>query len=143
MRTSKGLLARAAALVVLVVAFVILLATGWLGAGVRVGLYASGLYRDGGSPHVDPEVFHDPDSMSTAVPAAPSAPVLPPASPAPGSGADAVAERIRALGPIEGDTFGMVVDGATTETLYADRAEDSATPASTLKVLTSLAALEI
>ncbi|MDO5682917.1 MAG: D-alanyl-D-alanine carboxypeptidase/D-alanyl-D-alanine-endopeptidase, partial [Propionibacteriaceae bacterium] len=111
--------------------------------GVRTGLYAVGLYRDGGTPTVDPAVFHHPDARSTALPAAPASPVLNQASPQPGTSAAAVTERIRGLGPLKGDTFGLVIDESTGQTLYADNPDAGAVPASTLKVLTSLAALDV
>jgi D-alanyl-D-alanine carboxypeptidase/D-alanyl-D-alanine-endopeptidase (penicillin-binding protein 4) len=44
---------------------------------------------------------------------------------------------------VTGESFGLIVDESTGATLYADNAEGAAVPASTLKVLTSLAALEV
>ncbi|WP_432558693.1 D-alanyl-D-alanine carboxypeptidase/D-alanyl-D-alanine endopeptidase [Granulicoccus sp. GXG6511] len=141
--TSRGLLLRGTVLIGVVLLLVLGLASGVLWAGTRTGLYALGLYRDGGAPTVDPTVFHRPDARSTVLPAAPSAPVLPDTSPVPGTTADEVAARIAALGPVQGESFGLVIDESTGQTLYADNPEGVAVPASTLKVLTSLAALEV
>lgn len=143
MRRNTALLVRVLGVMALVVVLVLLLAAGVLGSATRAALHATGLYRDGGSPSVAPSVFHQPGGRSTALPAQPSAPVLADASPAPGSQADAVAARIRSVGPVAGSTWGLVVDAATGETLYADRPDGGAIPASTQKVLTSLAALDI
>lgn len=142
-KRSTALLVRTLGIMAVVVVLVLLLAAGVLGSVARAGLYATGLYRDGGTPAVDPTVFHEASGRSTALPAQPSAPVLVDASPEPGSRADAVASRIRDVGPVAGSTWGMVVDAATGETLFADRPDGDAIPASTLKVLTSLAALDI
>lgn len=140
--TSKSLLVRGVALVGVVVLVVLGLVSGVLWGGIKAGLYATGLYRDGGSAQVDPSIFHHPDVLSQALPAAPSDPVLPEASPEPGTTAAAVAGKIAELGPIQGDSFGLVIDERTGETLYAKDPTGVAIPASTQKILTSLAALE-
>lgn len=143
MGDSSNLVRRKGASVAVLLVVTVLLVSGALGAMVRAGLSATGLYRDGGAPRVDSSVFHDPPAVSTALPAQPSSPVLPEAIPQPGTSAAAVGARIGALGPVQGESWSLVVDQATGETLYADRPDGSGVPASTLKVLTSLAALEV
>jgi D-alanyl-D-alanine carboxypeptidase/D-alanyl-D-alanine-endopeptidase (penicillin-binding protein 4) len=122
-----------------VMAVVVVLVVG-LAAGL-VGLLSA--YRDGGAPTVNPTIFDDPAATSTAVPAPPAAPVLLPTRPLPGSLAGEVDEQIRGVGPVQGEVLGTVVDAATSEVLYDQRGDAAGTPASTQKVLTSLAALEL
>lgn len=110
---------------------------------IALVLVMAGLGRDNGSPTVNPTIFDSPAAQSTALPAPPQAPVLPPAEPASGSKAAAVAEQVREVGPVQGEALGMVVDVATNEVLYNQGGDRAGTPASTHKVLTSLAALEI
>lgn len=143
MGDGRSLVLRFGASVAVVLVVLVLLASGAMGAMVRAGLYATGLHGDGGVPRVDSSVFHDPPAVSTALPAQPGSPVLPEAIPRPGTSAAAVGSRIRALGPVQGQSWSLVIDQATGETLYADRPGGSGIPASTLKVLTSLAALEV
>lgn len=141
-KSSRALVAGAVSVIALGVALVLLLATGLLGRATNTVLHATGLYRDGGSATVDSAVFHDPAGRATSLPAQPSEPVLPPASPQPGTSADAVRARIDALEPPQGEVWGMVLDEATGQPVYAQRPDGAGVPASTLKVLTSLAALD-
>lgn len=110
---------------------------------VALVLTMSVLYRDGGAPTVDPTIFDGPDTTFTAVPEPPAAPVLPPVDPVPGSKAASVQERIREVGPVQGQVWGMVMGAASNEVLYSQTGDGAGVPASTQKVLTSLAALDL
>lgn len=139
----SSLIARWMVLIVVVGLVVLGAVTGISSRIANAGINASGLNPEPGAPTVDPTVFDDPAATSTAIPARPTHPVLPEASPLPGSTADAVARQLRNVGPVQGEVWGMVVDAASGQTLYADRPDGVAVPASTQKILTSLAALDI
>lgn len=110
---------------------------------VALSLTVAGLGRDKGAPTVNPTIFDSPAAQSTALPPPSGTPVLPPAGPAPGSKALAVAQHVRDVGPVQGEVMGMVLDVATGEELYNQAGDRAGVPASTNKVLTSLAALDI
>ncbi|NNG20869.1 D-alanyl-D-alanine carboxypeptidase/D-alanyl-D-alanine-endopeptidase [Naumannella sp. ID2617S] len=138
---SAKLMLRSGLLVLVIVLIVLGLATGLIQSTARRGLYATGLWVDGGASTIDPSIF-DRDDGPAALPPKPAAPVLPESSPQPGSNPARVAERINAVGPVGGRMLGRVVDVASGQELYAREATGAGTPASTLKTLTSLAALE-
>ncbi|GAB3712559.1 D-alanyl-D-alanine carboxypeptidase/D-alanyl-D-alanine-endopeptidase [Mariniluteicoccus flavus] len=127
---------------VVIVLLVIGLATGVLGSLGRRALYATGLWSDSGSSSLDPGKIGG-TRTPTPQPARPTAPVLAAGSREGGTRADAVAERIRALGPRGGQVWGHVVDASTGATLYAANDAGAGVPASTNKVLTCLSALEV
>lgn len=129
--------------VVLVVAVVLGLVTGVLGGLGRRALYATGLWVDGGAHTIDPALFDHPDDGGKPLPARPTAPVLREGARESGTRAQAVTDRVRALGPREGQWWGHVVDAATGETVYANNDAGAGVPASTNKTLTCLVALDI
>ncbi|OYO03269.1 D-alanyl-D-alanine carboxypeptidase/D-alanyl-D-alanine-endopeptidase [Enemella evansiae] len=132
---------RAGLLMAVVVLVVVGLVTGVAQSLGRKGLYATGLWVDGGASTIDPSIF-DHDEQPAGLPPQPAAPVLEPATPQPGTRAARVAERIAAVGPIGGRMMGQVVDEATGEQVYANNIGQVGTPASTLKTLTTVAALD-
>ena len=136
-----GVMLRAGVLMVVVVLLVVGLATGAIQSLGRRGLYATGLWVDGGASTIDPSIF-DRDEPPAGLPPQPAAPVLQPATPQPGTQAARVAERIAAVGPIGGRMFGAVIDEATGAQVYANNANQAGTPASTLKTLTTAVALD-
>lgn len=114
-----------------------------LAAGIfgRKALYATGLLSDPAHSSFDPAVFDGGDS--TADPGVPGPPILGPAQPRTGVRADQVAARIAQVGPIGGQMFGSVLDESTGEQVFDANSGGVGVPASTLKVLTTTAALDI
>lgn len=125
-------------LVFTAIVLVLALAAGLFGRKV---LYATGLLSDPAHSSFDPSVFDDGDS--TADPGVPGPPILQAAQPRPGVRADQVAARIGAVGPIGGQLFGSVIDESSGEQVFDANSAGVGVPASTLKVLTTTAALDI
>lgn len=125
-------------LVFTAIVVVLALAAGLFG---RKALYATGLLSDPVHSSFDPAVFDDGDS--TAAPGVPGPPILEPAQPRTGVRADQVADRIARVGPIGGQMFGSVIDASSGEQVFDANSAGVGVPASTLKVLTTTAALDI
>ena len=131
------------------VAVVLGVATGFLGGVGERALYATGLWVRGGASTLPPGALDLPATpASTTSDAGPSglpSPVLPVASTAPPASAAAVAARVRAVDAdaMGGDFSGQVADLRTGKVLYAHRAATPSIPASTTKLLTSVAALSL
>ncbi len=140
-----------APLVVLVVAGLLAgFLTGAFASVARSGLYATGLLHDGGASTVPPGVFSSP-----AAPGPPDVPdpepqgappgVLAPAHAGPAPQASKLAAKVNAVtfGPKNGSFSGSVIDGGSGKVLFAKNASKAYIPASTLKLLTTTAALSI
>ncbi|MFX4274067.1 D-alanyl-D-alanine carboxypeptidase/D-alanyl-D-alanine endopeptidase [Propionibacteriaceae bacterium Y1685] len=128
--------------VVVVLLVTVGLVSGLFGRAGRGVLYATGLYVDGGAPTVDPTLFES-TPEPTPEPVTPG-PVLASADEGTAPEADALARRIAAVDKKDvGSVGGVVLDPATGKTLYARQAERAKIPASTMKVLTSTAALDV
>ncbi|WP_420176895.1 D-alanyl-D-alanine carboxypeptidase/D-alanyl-D-alanine endopeptidase [Luteococcus sp. OSA5] len=137
-RNGSGLFALVA--LALAVALVSVAAAIWW----RPALYATGLWVDGGSPTVSPPLFDDPSSPASQQG---KGGVIGPATPAPSStplDGKALTTALAAV-PAEdvGTTAGMVLDAASGETLWQSRSTQNLVPASTLKILTCAAALDV
>lgn len=132
---------RAGILMAVVVLLVVGLVTGAAQSLGRRTLYATGLWVDGGASTIDPAIF-DHDEQPATLPPQPARPVLAPATPGPGTQPAKVTDRITAVGPASGRMLGRVVDVASGQEVYGNQATGTGTPASTLKTLTSAAALE-
>ncbi len=129
--------------------------TGFFSSTAERGLYASGLWTRGGASTVSPGTFDQPATPSSpTTPSAPSSgrpntdlpsPVLPAASAARVPSAAKVAARVRAVeAPGMGGSYsGEVADLATGRVLFAHRASTPYIPASTMKLLTTTAALSL
>lgn len=132
-------------------------ATGLFAGLVRDGLYATGLWSDGGAPtlapgRLDPPASGAPPQRPSAPPARPAASstspaALPPpvlaaaaAGPAPRASRVAAAVEEPDAGAVP-DYAASVVDVGSGKVLYARRAARPYIPASTMKLLTSAAAL--
>lgn len=141
----RGEIARLVGLTGLVAALAIGVAVGG-----RPALYASGLWVDGGSPTISPTLFEPtptPGATPSSEPASGGQGVVDAAAPAGQAGlpdAKALAGAIATV-PTKGlaATSGIVLDGATGQQLYAQRATTPLIPASTMKLLTSAAALHV
>ncbi|MGO4956725.1 D-alanyl-D-alanine carboxypeptidase/D-alanyl-D-alanine endopeptidase [Luteococcus sp. Sow4_B9] len=130
-----GMVALAAAVALLTIAGAVF----W-----RPALYASGLWVDGGSPTISPTFFDDPGDQGgpnghgtgviTAASALPSAPTV---------NKQTLATALSAV-PTDGmgTTSGIALDARTGEVLWQSRQTANLVPASTMKILTSAAALE-
>lgn len=129
----------AGAAVLAVIALVMWLVTGVLGSAVGAAAEAVGL-RDRPGDSVDPAIF-DPQPPDMPVAEAPPG-VAAPVHAEPGTKPDAVRQRIEGVGPAPGQVFGQVVDAADGTELYSADAAGVGLPASTMKVLTAMAALE-
>lgn len=141
MARRTGTFLRALALVLVVAAIAFGLISGVLQRTGTRALYATGLWVDGGARTIDPAIIggHTP----APTPIRPTAPVLAAATPAPGTRAQAVADRVRAVGPRGGRWWGHVIDASNGQTLFAADDRGVGTPASTNKVLTCLSALDL
>ncbi len=130
--------------------------TGTFGGWARSGLEATGLYSDGGASSLVPGGLGASASASTvsptpsgAGPSAPAAPILKPvlaaATPAAKPSATAVTKLINGVDRKGvGDAFsGTVIDVGTGAVLYQHKATTGFIPASTMKLLTTTAALSL
>lgn len=131
---------------VLVAGLVVGTVTGVFGAAAGRALYATGLWVDGGASTVPPGTFDEPPPETpSAEPTHASSPVLPEASPA----AAPPAKRVQAVvsgvdrGSMGGKVSGTVIDVASGKALHRENSGAAYTPASTMKLLTSLTALDL
>ncbi len=151
-------IAIAAGSMILVIGVVLGLVTGVLGSVARSGLYASGLWSTNGPSTLppgalDPSAQSTPNATKEPTPAASSsAPVadLPPDVLAPAESEHRVdgaklRAKIRAVKVKDatGSYSGSVMDIGTGRVLFNHDAEEPRIPASTMKLLTSTAALSI
>lgn len=89
----------------------------------------------------DPRIITTPDPLTVST-AQPPAPVLASLPPADAPDADVLAKRLKALGNPGGTVLARVTDALTGEVVY-QRGKGVGTPASSMKVLTSLVALDV
>lgn len=124
----------------LVLALVLALLGAGVGFGGRPALYAAGLWVDGGSPTIDPAVF-DPSPAPTPTPQQPTRYAAgQPSAPAPAGAA--LLARVQAVPRTGlGRVSVAVTDPATGQAVTGEAADVPLTPASSLKLLTSAAAL--
>lgn len=112
------------------------------------GLYATGLWSRSGASTVPPGTFDTPAPPATTTPA-PTAglpsPVLAVAKPSPGADPTRVVAQLNGVDPaaMQGTFGGTVIDLGTGAVLYGNRARRPYIPASTVKLLTSAAALSV
>jgi D-alanyl-D-alanine carboxypeptidase/D-alanyl-D-alanine-endopeptidase (penicillin-binding protein 4) len=141
----------------LVLAGVLAGLTGAVASVARAGLTATGLLSDGGASTLPPGALQSPSLNAT--PSSPSAAPTASTPPSPDQLPDVLAvatpqrppvksRLTRALARIDasamkGSFSGSVVDAGTGQALYAKNATKAYIPASTLKVVTSTAALSI
>lgn len=105
-------------------------------------LYATGLWVDGGSPTIAPGTFEQtPDPA--ALPVAPADPVLAAAPREGGLDPATVTQRLRVADLPSGQLYGEVLDASDGSVLFDANGSGSGTPASTQKVITTAAALEL
>ncbi|GAA2106978.1 D-alanyl-D-alanine carboxypeptidase/D-alanyl-D-alanine-endopeptidase [Microlunatus panaciterrae] len=120
------------------------LVTGALGSVARDGLYATGLWRDGGRRTIAPGTFDTPAAVSPSPePVGQPSPVLPAASPTERPLPKKIVAKVDSVdrSAMKGRFSGAVVDVGNGRVLYAHNSRSAYTPASTLKLLTSTAAL--
>lgn len=137
-----------APLILLLVAGIVAgILTGTFTALARGGLYATGLWTDGGASTVPPGTFDRPAVPATPKPEPAGVPpaVLAVAKAAPRPNAARVAARVNAVdGTAMGGSFGgSVLDAGTGAALYSKNARSAYIPASTMKLLTATTALTI
>lgn len=128
---------------VLIVAVVALLVTGVAGRAVERGLYATGLWVPVTGPTtVAPTLFEQPE-VSTPTPSFDESPVAPVAPTAAAPDPARVNAAITGIdrGGIGGTFHVSVVDLASGDLLHSENGTSPAVPASTMKVLTSVAVL--
>lgn len=128
--------------------------TGAFTSAARRSLYATGLLSHGGASTLPPGAFADPAVPNTAQPqpqpSSPSPqgdppPVLRAAVPGPPPSAQRVAAKVKGVvrkGKL-GTYSGAVLDEGTGKVLFANNATKGYLPASTLKLLTTTAAISI
>ncbi|MET0692297.1 MAG: D-alanyl-D-alanine carboxypeptidase/D-alanyl-D-alanine-endopeptidase [Propionibacteriaceae bacterium] len=125
--------------------------TGAFASVARSGLYATGLLSDGGASTLPPGTLSRPSTPTTSAPqpepeprGAPAA-VLAPATAGPAPSAKRLSAKVTAVdrSQVKGTFSGSVIDVGTGKTLYAKNASKAYIPASTMKVLTTTAALSI
>ncbi|MGJ3508045.1 D-alanyl-D-alanine carboxypeptidase/D-alanyl-D-alanine endopeptidase [Enemella sp. A6] len=129
---------------VVIVAVVALMISGVAGRAVERGLYATGLWVPvTGETTVAPSRFAEPE-VSTPTPSFDESPVAPVAPTAAAPDASRVRAAIAGIGRDKiGGTFHVsVVDLGSGTKLYSENGGAPAAPASTMKVLTSVAALQ-
>ena len=118
-------------------------ATGTFSALARSALYGVGLYRDGGASTVPPGFFDSPAASSHETPRGPEDPVLEPRPTGRNPRGSVLADRVGALSD---DGIGRpgfaVADPATGTVLSSADGSTAMIPASALKLLTGLAALD-
>ena len=122
-----------------VIAVVIFAVTGVIGSAASAVMEKVGA-RPSAPDTVDPQIF---DATPPAMDVAPApAHVVGPATAEPGTDADAVTRRIEGVGPAPGRVFGQVIDAESGKVLHESEPTSGGIPASTMKVLTSLAVLD-
>lgn len=129
---------------VIIVAVIALTVTGLAGRAVERGLYATGLWVPiTGATTVAPTQFDEPTPIA-ADPASDLPPVLPAATAGSAPDADQVRAAITGIdrSSIGGRMHASVINLTTGEMLYSENADQPAIPASTMKVLTSVAVLK-
>lgn len=132
----------------LVAGIVVGVLSGAFDSVARRGLYATHLWSDGGASTIAPGSLSTPAAPKASTPApepagAPDA-VLAPVTAPPAASAAKVAARVKAvdeMGP--GTVSASVMDVVTGKVLYAKNATKAYIPASTLKLVTSTAALSL
>ena len=120
--------------------------SGVFGSAAERALYATGLWVDGGEPTVPPGTFDEPPPTTPSVePTHASSPVLPEAHPAKAPNAAKVQQALAGVerGSMGGSVSGTVIDVASGKALHRENSGSAYTPASTMKLLTSLTALEL
>jgi D-alanyl-D-alanine carboxypeptidase/D-alanyl-D-alanine-endopeptidase (penicillin-binding protein 4) len=141
-----------APVILLVVAGIVAgLLTGTWSRVARGSLYATGLLTDGGASTVPPDAFTtstSPDPSTTTrspepEPQGAPAAVLSPAKAGPAPRAGRVKAKVDAVGRLPGSVSGSVIDAGSGRALYGKNATKGYIPASTIKILTSAAALSI
>src|SRR5699024_10654658 len=142
-RARRVVTAVAAAVVAVLVAVAVL--SGAAGRAGRAALHGTGLWIDGGASTVPPTLF-SPSPTPTPTrppPGGDPGPVLGAVSPGDPVDAEALDRRIADV-PREdvGKVGAVVLDGETGKQVHASRATTPMTPASTMKLLTSVAALD-
>jgi len=139
-RIRRGLVAFVA--VVAVSGILLGLATGAIQAVGRAGLYATGIYVDGGGSTIDPSFFDHPATSTPSVsPQGTLRPVLADLPPGTAPVGAQIKKQIAAL-PTDGiGTPSWVVDLPSGKQIVSAGGTTSVLPASTLKLLTAAAAL--
>ncbi|HEX8489013.1 MAG TPA: D-alanyl-D-alanine carboxypeptidase/D-alanyl-D-alanine-endopeptidase [Propionibacteriaceae bacterium] len=141
-----------APVILLVVAGVVAgILTGTWSSLARSSLYATGLWTDGGASTLPPGAFTTPVTPHPSTPTrtpepepqgAPPA-VLSPAKAGPAPRPGRVKTKVERVGRVSGSVSGSVIDGGSGQVLYGKNATKGYIPASTIKILTSAAALSI
>jgi D-alanyl-D-alanine carboxypeptidase/D-alanyl-D-alanine-endopeptidase (penicillin-binding protein 4) len=123
------------------------LLTGGLSWLARTALYATGLRSSEGPSTLPPGAFSHPRPPKTPEPQPPGEPpaVLVPAQPGPPPKARAVDALVDGVDrtQMKGSFSGSVIDGGSGRVLYAENARKGYIPASTMKLLTTTAAVSI
>ncbi|WP_375426765.1 D-alanyl-D-alanine carboxypeptidase/D-alanyl-D-alanine-endopeptidase [uncultured Friedmanniella sp.] len=126
--------------------------TGFFRATAEHGLYASGLWVDGGASTISPGALDAPATPRRSTTPSPRAtaddlpsPVLAAAGKSRVASAAKVAAQVRAvsIAGMGGSYSGEVADLSTGKVLYSHRASTPYIPASTMKLLTTTAALSL
>jgi len=118
-------------------------ATGVFSSLGRSALYATGVYRDGGAATLPPGFFDTPVPTSTTTPRGPEEPVLPVRAAGPNPKGPALAAKVASIADAGTGTPGYAVgDPSKNKVITSVRGGTAMIPASSMKLLTSLAALD-